>query len=195
MAMIGFEIPEATRKILQEIEVPDARPAQDHHITVLHLGDDIPIKVLAQAMVSLYEVASRTQPLTVQTSRIINFPQGSEGYPVVAEVTSPALHTLWERICDCFDRAGIDYSRRFPRYRPHVTLAWSDRAVQDLKIPEIRWGAHEVVVWGSNRGDGRVMIRIPLSISGSPTKTQIVRTIKASRLADRFRAGDIVSAD
>jgi hypothetical protein len=91
-------------------------------------------------------------------------------------VDSNDLHVFRKAVCTAFDAGKIEYNKKYPDYRPHVTLGYSqdpavnyDNAV-DLQIPTVTWGAHELTLWGGDSGDNRVIVTFPLSVA-SQTKT------------------------
>lgn len=176
MAFLGLKLPHETARILSEIEVPGKTEAPSHfHITLLHLGDEVPIETLGKALVATYEVSSQTNPFTVRTSRVSSFPATPDGEtPVICLVDSDDLHELHRRLSAAYDKAGVDFSKKFPTYRPHVTLAYSkDASVRDRRIPTVEWGAHELVLWGGDSGDRRVVMSFPFSIKTSSLVSKI----------------------
>jgi len=178
--------------MLTEIQVPgDREAASDLHITLLNLGDALPISTIARVTEVAYEVIATFQPFTVKTTKIIGFPEGKHGVPVVCEIESESLHALWGRLGEAFDKAGIEYSKKFPIYRPHVTLSWSDRPFKPIKLPPVEWGVSEITIWGGDQGERRVMVNIPITIaSRAASKQSIVlgsRVTSTERVVLRFQ--------
>lgn len=171
MAALMFQVPDETARVLQEIQVPGVPEKKDPHITVVYLGDDIPIDVLGELLPVLHSVTSTTAPFTVSTDLVSTFPSGDNGVPVIAKIKSPALHSFQGRLCEALDAAWFEYDKKFPEYVPHMTLAYDPdpKTKFDLEIPEVQWGAHELVLWGANRGTGRLVIKFPLSLPGVVT--------------------------
>lgn len=165
MAALMFPVPEETARILNEVEVPGTPETHHLHTTVVHLGKDIPIEQIAELLPVLYQVTSRTLPFSISTDLITTFPEGEDGVPVIAKVSSPELHAFRKSICGAMDDAAIDYGKKFPVYNPHVTVAYAtdQDAEFELEIPEISWSAHELMLWGSDRGTGRLVVKFPLS--------------------------------
>lgn len=166
MAIVGFEIPHSTARILSEIEVPGTKePVENFHITVLMLDDDTAISDIADAMEAAYSVASKVRPFTARITRITSFPGGDDGVPVICPVEAPELHAVWAAMKAAFDAKKVGYSRKFPNFRPHVTLSYAQKPFDaELPVP-IEWGAHELVVWGGDRGDRRVVVHLPFSLT------------------------------
>jgi 2'-5' RNA ligase len=160
-----FPVPEETARILNEVEVPGTPEAHNLHTTVVYLGKDVPIERIAELLPVLYHVTSRTLPFSLSTDLITTFPAGDDGVPVIAKVRSPELHAFHKSICESMEEASIDYSKKFPDYKPHVTVAYAENPDTEfeLEIPEISWSAHELMLWGSDRGTSRLVVKFPLS--------------------------------
>lgn len=163
MSLIGFALNPDTSRLLGEIDVPGEKV--DHkHVTILMFGDDTPITTLSKILEVAYSVVSTTRPFTLRTNTVTSFPSNPAGTPVICKVESDELLDLCERLKTEFDKAGIEYSKKFPKFQPHVTLAYADKTPEDLTIPSVEWGAHELVIWGGNSGDQRVIINLPFSL-------------------------------
>lgn len=190
MAMLGISVPDTAARVLEDLELP-GDPERHPHVTILNFGDDIPISQLASMMVAAYSVASTWRPFTVKTELVTCFPKGKNGVPVVGLLDSDALQALHGTLCRAMDSVELEYSKRFPIYRPHVTLSWAEDPLDDLPIPPVQWGAHELVLWGGNRGDGRVVVHMPFSLQNrtarqAPTVEWMARRLMRARVAQRF---------
>ena len=172
MAFIGLKVPSDTALILSEIDYGghgEPEPPGFYHITMHHLGDEVPIEVLTEAVRPVFEVCSETRPFLVSTSHVTTFPPHPEHgtVPIICRIDSPELHALRDRLSEALDSAGVDYSRKFPEYKPHVTLAFAkgleDEVDLHLPVP-VAWGAHEIVLWGGDKGANRVVVSFPLSL-------------------------------
>jgi RNA 2',3'-cyclic 3'-phosphodiesterase len=182
MALLGIQIPHETARILNQIEVPGNRESTDaYHITLLYLGDHVPIETVAQAVIAAYKVTSMTRPFTVRTRLVTSFPGGEDGVPIIAKIESDELHRFRADIASSFDAAAISYSKKFPEYKPHVTLAYSDSPMADQDIPMLEWGAHEIVLWAGEHGDQRMTVTFPFTLM--PTAAS------PDRVAARFLSG------
>jgi 2'-5' RNA ligase len=152
-------------------------------VTLVYIGDNVPIDVLAEVIKATYSVTSQTRPFTVRTTRVGSFPvnkDDQDAHPVIAHIESDDLHELHENLGNALDDAGVDFSKKFPVYRPHVTLAYAEDAVEELRIPTIEWGAHEIIMWGGDEGDRKLTVTFPLAL------TPFDVTAMAQRVASRF---------
>jgi 2'-5' RNA ligase len=195
MAALMLQVPEETARVLREIPVPGEPERHEPHVTVIFLGKDVPIDQISAIVPPVYEVASQTMPFSVSTSHVSNFEPGEDGVPVIARIDSPALHRFRDDLCAALDDADFPYDKKFPEYKPHTTLAYAPDpdTVVDLDIPEVTWGAHELVLWGSNRGTGRLVVKFPLSLPVGKTASdhqtaffRIAVQIAAWRRRDQF---------
>lgn len=186
MAFLGLRLPHETARLLNGIDVPGKRESLGHfHITMLHLGKEVPIEALQKALLATYEVTSRTRPFTVRTSMLSSFPKNEDGVPVICRVDSDPLHELRAKVCRSYDVHGVEYSKKFPEYKPHVTLAWAEDEVPERRIPTVEWGAHELVLWGGDSGDTRLVMTFPFSLDEA---SEEVSEEIATRVAKRFAA-------
>lgn len=167
MAALMIQLPSETARVLHEIEVPgQPEDMATMHITMMYLGSDVPVEDIGAMLPVIHEVTSRTAPFSVKTDHISSFPAGDNGVPVIAEVQSPELHAFRSELVEAFRAHDLYFDNKFPDFKPHTTLAYDpnkDTKV-DIDIGEVSWGAHELLLWGSNRGTGRLVIKFPLSV-------------------------------
>lgn len=194
MAFVGLAVPASTSRLFGDIDVPgDKTPRDHHHITLIYIGDNVPIDTLAEAIKATYSVTAQTRPFTVRTTRVASFPvneDDQQGHPVIAHIESDELHVLRANLADHFKDAGVEFSRKFPKYRPHVTLAYAPEAVEEFRIPTIEWGAHEVVLWGGDEGDQKLTVNFPFALSHSVTATELAMT---HRVVERFTSANVAA--
>lgn len=169
MAALMFQVPPDISRVLGEIPVPGVPEKHDSHVTVVHLGKDISIIRISELLPVLYEVTVKEPPFSVSTKRVSTFSGGDDGVPVIALIESPELHAFRNKLCKAMDSAGIEYDTKFKDYRPHTTLAYASdpKTKFDMEITEVSWGVSELLLWGSNRGTGRLVVKFPLSLPGT----------------------------
>jgi len=177
MAFIGIALPHETARLLHTIDVPGRRAdVSTFHITMLYLGKDVPIEQLGKAIVAAYAVSSQWRPFAVSTKRVSCFPPDEkDGVPIICRVDSSELHDLQANLKKALDKAGVDYSKKFPEYKPHVTLSYADAPMDDKIIDRLEWGAHEMTLWGGDEGDDRLSCTFPFSLQ--PTKEAVTRSV------------------
>jgi 2'-5' RNA ligase len=169
MALFYTKLPHETERLLTSgLSLPNVELDVEEwkHITLVYLGDDVPLETVAQAMVAAYDVVSTTPPFTVRVNEITTFPKNDSGLtPVICRIHSPEIHYLQERLCVVLDHYRIAYSKKFPEYKPHVTLGYTEGSFSDqvLSTP-VEWGVHEIHLGAGDERDQRCCITYPLRI-------------------------------
>lgn len=168
MSFIGLRVPLEVGRILTGLSVPgDKEPINHYHITLFVTGSDLPIAEVGPIIVAIYEVVSKVKPFSIELDRVSSFPKGEANVvPVICPVTSPELHELHASLKKALDKAGIEYSKTFPVYKPHVTLSYAPEADKDMTFGPINWTTYEVVFWGGDTGDERLSVAFPFSLQG-----------------------------
>ncbi len=161
MAMISIRVPSDTANILSRIPVPGIREAkEDLHITILNLGE-VTIVDIAKATQTLFVLANRFEAINVRVNSVGSFPQGPDGFPIICEVDSPQLHELHAMAKVALDEAGVSYSKKFPEYRPHITLAYSDVEVTAQPFNTVGFSASEFYLIGGSSDTDKIDVRFP----------------------------------
>ena len=172
MAFLGIAIPHDTARLLHTIEVPGDRvDVSTMHVTILYLGNDVPIQELGRAIVAAYDVVSRHRSFLLKSRKVTSFGPGDYGYPIVCRVESPELHELRTQLRTAFDEVGVEYSDKYPTYKPHVTLSYSEEQMADKAFPHLEWAANELTLWGGDQGDDRLSCTFPFSLRPSQERT------------------------
>lgn len=180
MAFIGLRVPPELGRLLNTIEVPGEHVSGDtYHVTIAVLNDEVPIDDIAKATKAVFEVASKQKPFQVSLGKVSAFPGNSKGFPIICLAESPELHELHAGITASLDAAGIEYSKKFPEYKPHVTLSYAQEEVEIPFESPIVWTAYEVVLWGGDKGDERLSVTFPFSLPG---KTALWRKLIQAHL-------------
>lgn len=172
MAFLGIRVPLEIARRLSGISVPGQKEAPGRmHITILDLGDDVPVDQIATATNAIFNVLKGCKPIPVETSLVSCFDSGEGGgYPIICRVESSELHKLREQLKIALDEAGVAYSKKYPEYVPHVTLAYSKEKVTDQLMDPVGWTVAELVLWGGDNGDDKLTVTFPLSLGSKKTK-------------------------
>lgn len=160
MAALMLTVPSQAHAGLKVLPVP---LEDDPHVTIVYLGDDVPVETLGELVPTIYGVASSVNPFSVSTQTVSTFPEGANGVPIIALVDAPALHQLKDQLCAALDSVGYEYETKFPEYKPHITLTYGPSHVAGLstQISPVSWRATDVWLWGANRGTGELMMKFP----------------------------------
>jgi 2'-5' RNA ligase len=179
MSFLGIKVPHEITRLLSGIDIPGDKVSRDEmHITLLYVGKQTPIEHLVRVIMAAFRVTSQTQPFAVETRQVTSFsPNPDDGVPIIARIESPPLHDLRNALCRAFDAEKVEYSKKYPDYKPHVTLGYSQddavfsEMVADKDIPVVEWGVGEIVLWGGDSGDEKLTVTFPLSMNRAGVKT------------------------
>jgi len=186
MAMIALRVPYETARLLGSIAgaLPgDSQAASDMHVTVAFLGDDVSVQQLASAMVACHAITSKTAPFMLTVSEISSFEPGENGTPVIMPIQSPELHTLEQALKAELDKAGVPYGKKWPEFKPHVTLSYIPgmKASGPLPAP-LSWGTFDLTIYGANSGDGQMLVVLPFELPNIEVKMQKIAAKIAAML-------------
>jgi 2'-5' RNA ligase len=165
MALLSLRVPEDVARLLSRIDVPGEKVQRDTmHVTVLYL-EDADVSATLRALETAYRVAERTKPFSVRVRELTSFPANPETglHPIIGRIESPALHALWVACGQAFDANGVNYSKKFPVYKPHVTLSYADAPFGPVTLHDAAWVVNSLTLWGGEEGDEGLDARIPLS--------------------------------
>ncbi len=191
MAFIGIRVPEAVGRMLESVEVPGERSkTSDMHITLLYLGRNAGIIPIAKAMVATHAVVSKYRPFLVTGITVDSFPSNpDDGIPVIVPIESQPLHVFRHSLASKFDELGLEYSKKYPEFHPHVTLSYVKDPQDGFTVPVqnlpgyAAWVVNEITIWGGeDMGDGAI-VTLPLPMSAGALGVFEV----ASRIANTSR--------
>lgn len=194
MSFIGIKVPHEIARLFAQIDYGEhgqPESTDTFHVTVAYFGEDQPIEKLAGIIQAAYKVASSTKPFTVQASRVTTFPpHPKEGtVPIICRVESDELHALRDALLKQFDADGVSYDKKFPEFKPHVTLAYTkpgDGAEEvkglDMVIHPIQWGVGELVLWGGDSGDDKLVVSFPFALAPAEKTAVLYRAMVRAAL-------------
>lgn len=152
MAYISFMVPpEAAIELSKLYTEGDLSPPEDMHVTLAFLSKSTSPSQVLRAIAACQVVASTSAPIPMHAALLTSFPPNPdhrEGVPVVVRVVSDALFSFRARLCTELDKFGVEYSRRFPEYKPHVTLSHGPERVPPQKVGPVSWVSSQIMVWG-----------------------------------------------
>lgn len=154
MAIIALEVPRGVGQYLQRLDVPGAKtPIDEMHVTIVQMDVDLsPIDVANIAGV-VAELTNTMRAFEVSLHSLSQFPQNDHGVPVICPVVSEGLMLFQSRLVETLDRAGIEFSKKFPVYKPHVTVSWAQESIAAAALVRpIKWMTREIVLWPTHNG-------------------------------------------
>ena len=154
MAYLSFMVPpEAAAQLSKLYSVGDMTPPGEMHVTLAFLSKDTPPAQVIRAIAACYVVASTSAPVLMHAALLTSFPPNPEyreGVPVIVRIVSDALHSFQARLCAELDKFGVEYSKKFPEYKPHVTLSHGPERVVPQKVGPVSWTGTHIMVWGGD---------------------------------------------
>jgi 2'-5' RNA ligase len=148
---IYIPIPISIAVDLVSLKIPgESIMPTDMHVTLFFSEKDLDIHSFCDVITICHTVTARFKPFKIGTTRAISFPLGEDGVPIVSKIVSPWLLVFRDYLRGAFDEIGIDYSRKFPEYKPHVTLSYNDKPVSDIVFQPLVWEVDLVNVESKN---------------------------------------------
>lgn len=154
MAIIALEVPRGVGQYLQRLDVPGAKtPIEEMHVTIVQIDADLsPIDVANIAGV-VADLTHTMRSFEVNLHTLSQFPRNDHGVPVICPVVSEGLMLFQGRLVDTLDRAGIEFNKKFPVYKPHVTVSWAQESIAPASLVRpITWMTRDVVLWPTYNG-------------------------------------------
>lgn len=148
--MIAVPIPEEISKLFRAMNIPGKQEATDH-ITMFYFEDNTHPLSLVRAIPLIQEETRDLQPFDISCKKVISFPKGDDGYPIVGKIKSKELKKLRKNIAKRFDEHGISYSKKFPKYKPHTTISYLDEDLEDLNIDKITWTISSIALYDDDK--------------------------------------------
>lgn len=173
MAMIGLKVPEEICERLAKISVPGKKISpEEMHITMFYFEDKLKIKDVVNIVQAMYEVTKKFDAIPIKGNVISTFKKGDDGVPVIVSILSEDLIDIRKKMAKKFDDADIKYSKKWPEFKPHLTLSYSPKEMEDKKLEKnISWKASEVVLWaGDWHSDPGILVSMPLHLSKKASK-------------------------
>lgn len=167
MAFIGIQVPDDVAERLTAIDVPGRKlSAQEKHITLFYVGKQTPLKDALHIAAVCALFAKIHAPFQVGTAKATCFPENpDDGVPIICRVLSPVLHEFRARLASAFDHFNVEYSKKYPEYKPHVTLSYNDQPVPDIDIPPLVWTVDRFVLWAGDDMDEGVSMQFRLPVN------------------------------
>lgn len=164
MAFIGIKVPQEVAEKLSTIEVPGERSDPDEmHITLLYLGETSLANII-KAVAVVAAMAQKTKPFLIGCAFKTCFPENpDDGVPIIARVQSPTIMGLQEELKKLMKESGVEYKDKYPDFKPHVTLSYSNEPCDGLGFEPVVWTVESINVWGGKEMDDMMVTSIELN--------------------------------
>lgn len=169
MALLGIKIPSEIGKAFHYIDVPGKKEVADQmHITMFYLNDGkaLQTKELLEICDITIEALKDTIVFDINCNQVSHFPKGQDGVPIKIDVESKELLKLRKKLADKFDEKKVNYSKKFPEWKAHITLSYADDFIKEFKLDkEIKIPITELVLWAGDEFDNGINVTIPLNLN------------------------------
>ena len=93
-----------------------------------------------------------------------SFGNGDDGYPIIVPVESDELFEFRKKLAKKLDDNNVKYSKKWPEYKPHITLSYSKKEFEGHKLKsKISFHADEVVLYsGDSMDENDIIVSLSL---------------------------------
>jgi 2'-5' RNA ligase len=176
-AYMGIPVPGNIAERIHSFKVSGEKEAKDNsHITLVYMGE-VEEDTIAQALLVLLDFCPKYQPIPITSSVFTQFPAGDDGVPLICKVESPELVSFQKDLTAALDAAGVPFSKKFPDYKPHITVSYAEEPIQrDLDIdPPIEFLADRMFFRLGGRGNDQADIDIRIGPNQHQTVAKMLR--------------------
>lgn len=164
MALVGIKIPKEICAELSKLKVPGKKEdTNELHITLFYFSGVLKLDTLIDVIESIVDCTKDQKDFKLKCSKITSFPKGPDGVPIICPVKSDTLIDLRAQIAKKLDKNKLEYSKRFPDYKPHLTLSYAAEEMEDKKIEPIEWKVNEICIWTGEEYKEGMKLSIPLN--------------------------------
>ena len=161
--MLAIPIQPDISRLFQELDLDIERDPADH-ITMFYFGDDLPISKVLKIIPVIFEITNNLKPFTAAASNYSSF-DSDEEYPIICPVKSKGLIDLREKIKKAFDSKKISYDKKFPEYKPHITLGYSKEKKKNTKFPKVEFTISQLSLYAGDNSDTKLFVNFPFTIN------------------------------
>ena len=184
---VGIRVPSnvaiklSKNKVNGKLEKPE-----DYHITIIYGGEQSQNE-FTDMISSIYTLLNTVTPFTVKINKIFSFDKKDSGVPIVTNVVSDELMNLQKKICKKLDNEKISYSKKFPKFIPHVCLSYAEQEINDKKIQEISFEVNSLELWyGWNGEEIKTVINLSENLRNRLLHSTIVESLFESYKSPQF---------
>lgn len=169
MAFIGLTVPiDIASQLSSLYEDGDKTPLEEMHVTLCFLGKKMDNGSFLEALHACYSAAVTNNPIKITAAVLSTFPPNPDdrnGVPVIVRVVSEDLIKFRAELTAMLDSYGVEYSKKFPVYKPHITLAYGPEQFTPRQIKPLSWMNSYISLWGGKEFDDGHFARFKLGKS------------------------------
>ena len=156
--MIALPIPHEVCKLLNKIKVPgDKTNVEDYHLTLFSLDDNLKIDEIEKIIEPVFELAKKSVPFKIILKEFTTF-EGGDKIPIICRLNTEEIFKFREALKKKLDKAGIEYSNKFPEFKPHITLSYHKEKVKDKSFDKISFEIDSVAIYGGDEGREKIYV-------------------------------------
>lgn len=186
MSIIAIKVPKKEANYLYDIDTPGEKvSAEDKHITVLYFDGEGP-EVAKKVLDCLAEFPVYMDSISIESGEVDVFSEGDDGVPVFAKVESQELNKFREALIDILDANGIEYSKKFKDFKPHITLSYSPEKIDGFPLDKkIEFSVSKYCYWDKNNGvQNEIIIPLGKKFDAESSLKDFEKQWKASSLKE-----------
>lgn len=163
MAMLSIKVPKHISETLYElVRIGDKSYPEEMHITLFCFDGELSINKVLLITNICYEVCQNVKQFMAGSCVVTSFPKNGNS-PVIARVISPGLHELRRTLEEKFNKHGVEYSKKFPDFKPHVTLTYTDKLFENIKFDTVKWNVNGLLINAGYGVEDVMTVNIPFN--------------------------------
>lgn len=166
MSFVGILVPNNISNLLSQIDVPGEKSSADElHITLMYF-EKLSNQDTIKAIDAIQSVVAETTPFNVQTNTVSHFPgwEDNDKCAVIAKIQSKDLHAFRQKLAEAFDQQGVEFSKVYKGYKPHITLSYSKEEPDDFEFPKVDFTVSEIILWCGEEMNDKLLVKFPFSL-------------------------------
>ena len=146
MTFLHLPIPSNISSILQSIPLSGkiVRPDPSDHATLFYFEQEIDLDYALKIIPIVQKVTTKVKPFIINFSKFSSFPSGKYGTPIICPIKSSELIKLRSEIKNAFEDNDIEFSNKFPQFKPHVTLGYYEEE-HSGKFNEVAFPCNKII--------------------------------------------------
>ncbi len=187
MAFLGLKIQNDIAEKLKRIDVPGNKE-DELHLTMCYFPDKLSLSDISKVIEVMISLTEKLTPFEIELIQVNCFPKGDDGVPVKIEVESGVLQEIRLDLVNALDEVGVEYSKKFPDFNPHITLSYSEEEIKPLKFKTtVKLLISELCFWAGDWGPTKLVCNFPLEFQTKEAKNRVGKQIlKMSHLINYF---------
>lgn len=172
MGMIAIKIPQDISDALSKISVPGKKLSNEElHITLFYFEKKLSINDIINITHCLYDITKNAETFKIKMNNISTFNKGPDGVPIIIPIVSEELSDLRKRLAKKLDSKEVVYSKKWPEFKPHMTLSYSTKEMEDRSLEKkLNWKVEEIAFYSGEDMENCLQVLVPLNLGKKASK-------------------------